>query len=213
VNEAESLARSTRHYRGLASRYDRATRLIDRIRLKTIEALDLRAGEVVIDAGCGTGWCLPHIARAVAPAGRVVGFDPSPEMLAIANERITSCGLANVELVLGAAHEVSLPGGADAVLFSYVHDLTQSRPSLENVLGAARPGARVAATSTKLYASWLWPLNAYLRCTHREFITNFRHFDAPWTELATYLEDFSVATGPFTQHYVARGRVKATIPR
>ena len=81
-------------------------------------------------------------------------------MLAVANERITSGGLANVELVPGAAHEVKLPGGADAVLFSYVHDLTQSRPSLENVLGAARPGARVAATSTKLYASWLWPLNA-----------------------------------------------------
>jgi ubiquinone/menaquinone biosynthesis C-methylase UbiE len=149
----------------------------------------------------------------VGPAGRVIGFDPSPEMLAIARQRVASLGAGNVLLVQGAAHEVALPAGADAVLFSYTHDLTQSRPSLDNVLGATRPGARVAATSTKLYAGWLWPLNAYLRHTHREFITNVRHFDAPWTELATYLEEFSVATGHFTQHYVARGRVRAGIPR
>jgi SAM-dependent methyltransferase len=213
VNEAESLARSTRHYRDLASRYDRATRLIDGIRRKTIAALDLRPGEVVIDAGCGTGWCLPHLLQAVGPYGRVVGFDPSPEMLAIARQRVAALGATNVVLVQGAAHEVSLPAGADAALFSYTHDLTQSRPSLENVLGATRTGARVAATSTKLYAVWLRPLNAYLRYTHREFITDFRHFDAPWTVLATYLDDFTVATGPLTQHYVARGRVRAGLAR
>lgn len=209
MSEAERLARATAHYRDLAPRYDRATRLIDRIRREAIRALELRPGDFVIDAGCGTGWCIPHLLAAVGPAGRVLGFDPSGDMLAVARGRGPLRAAPNLALVQGAAHEVELPPGADAVLFSYTHDLTQSEAALRHVLGAARPGARVAATSTKLYARWLWPLNAYLRWSHREYITDFRHFDAPWTVLSAFLDDFRVDTGPFTQHYVARGRVKA----
>ncbi|MBK7660813.1 MAG: methyltransferase domain-containing protein [Betaproteobacteria bacterium] len=213
MSEAERLARAAAHYRDLAPRYDRATRLIDDIRRKAMRALDPRPGETVIDAGCGTGWCLPYLLEAVGPSGRVIGFDPSGDMLSVARERDALRGANNLLLVQGAAHEVGLPRGADAVLFSYTHDLTQSAQSLRNVLGAARPGARVAATSTKLYARWLWPLNAYLRWSHREYITDFRHFDAPWTVLAGFLDDFRVDTGPFTQHYVARGRLKAGLAR
>jgi len=51
-------------------------------------------------------------------------------------------------------------------------------------LGQARPGARVAATSTKLYAPWLFPANWYLRLTHRGYITNFEGLDAPWSAKA-----------------------------
>lgn len=213
MSEAERLARASAHYRDLAPRYDRATRLIDDIRRKAIRALDPRPGDVVIDAGCGTGWCLPYLLQAVGPSGRVIGFDPSGDMLSVARERQAVRGAKNLLLVQGAAHEVDLPRGADAVLFSYTHDLTQSAQSLRNVLGTAGPGARVAATSTKLYARWLWPLNAYLRWSHREYITDFRHFDAPWTVLAEFLEDFRVDTGPLTQHYVARGRLKAGLAR
>jgi demethylmenaquinone methyltransferase/2-methoxy-6-polyprenyl-1,4-benzoquinol methylase len=103
---------------------------------------------------------------------------------------------------------VRLPAPVDAILFSYTHDVIRSRAALENLLTQAKPGARVAATSTKLYASWLVPANWYLRVTHREYITNFEGFEAPWSLLATYLDDFSVRTGPFTQHYVATGRVR-----
>jgi len=94
------------------------------------------------------------------------------------------------------------------VLFSYTHDLINSRVALDNLLRQVRPGARIAATSTKLYAPWLAPANWYLRATHRGYITNFESFAAPWALLATYLDDFRVATGPLTQHYVATGRVK-----
>ncbi|MBK8324097.1 MAG: methyltransferase domain-containing protein [Betaproteobacteria bacterium] len=213
MSETERVARATAHYRDLAPRYDRATRLIDGIRRRAMAALDLRPGDVVIDAGCGTGWCLPYLLDAVGPSGQVIGFDPSDDMLSVARARQAVRDAGNILLSRGAAHDVELPRGADAVLFSYTHDLTQSAQSLRNVLGAARPGARVAATSTKLYARWLWPLNAYLRWSHREYITDFRHFDAPWTVLADFLDDFRVDTGPFTQHYVARGRLKSGLAR
>lgn len=69
-------------------------------------------------------------------------------------------------------------------------------------------GARVAATSTKLYAPWMFPANWYLRYSHRAYITNFESFDAPWSLLAELLDDFRVDTAGWTQHYVATGRVR-----
>ncbi len=207
--ERADLHRAVAHYRELAPRYDHFTRRINRIRERTIEALRLEAGQTVLDAGCGTGWCVAQLARSVGSAGRVIGFDPSPEMLAIAHSRLDAEMSRRVALLEATAEKVVLPAPADAILFSYTHDLIRSRAALDNVLAQARPGARVAATSTKLYAPWLFPANWYLRYSHRSYITNFDSFAAPWSLLATYLDDFEVATGPMTQHYVATGRVRA----
>jgi demethylmenaquinone methyltransferase/2-methoxy-6-polyprenyl-1,4-benzoquinol methylase len=202
-------ARAVAHYRELAPRYDHFTRRINTIRNRTIDALTLQPGDVVLDAGCGTGWCLPRLAQAVGSAGRVLAFDPSPEMLARARERLAEAERSRVSLVEADAESVRLAEPVDAILFSYTHDIIRSRAALENLLSQAKRGARVAATSTKLYAPWLFPANWYLRYTHRAYITNFDGFEAPWSLLATYLDDFAVRTGPFTQHYIATGTYSA----
>ncbi len=201
------LDRSVAHYRDLAPRYDHFTRRINRIRERAIAALGLEPGDVVLDAGCGTGWCLPELARRVAPGGRVLAFDPSPEMLVQARARIASLGI-DAALLQATAEEVALPQPVDAILFSYTHDLIRSPAALANLLRQARPGARVAATSTKLYAPWLFPANWYLRASHRAYITNFEGFEAPWSLLAERLDGFAVRTAPWSQHYVATGRVR-----
>jgi ubiquinone/menaquinone biosynthesis C-methylase UbiE len=203
---AADLPRAVSHYRELAPRYDHYTRRINRIRERTIEALQLEPGQTVLDAGCGTGWCLPRLAQCVGPQGRVLGFDPSPDMLELARTRQTS---APVELFQATGENVVLPCAPDAILFSYTHDLLRSHRALENVLRQARAGARVAATSTKLYAPWLFPANWYLRLSHRAYITNFEGFEAPWSLLAEYVEALDLRTGPFTQHYIASGRLRA----
>jgi arsenite methyltransferase len=209
VSGGADLLRSAAHYRDLAPRYDHYTRRINRIRERAIEALRLRPGQTVLDAGCGTGWCIPRLAERIGPGGTVIAFDPSPEMLVIASSRMPSVNGTRVVLLEASAESVSLPAPADAVLFSYTHDLIRSPRAIENVLRQARPGARVAATSTKLYATWLLPANWYLKITHRKYITNFDEFDAPWSLLATYLDDFTVTTGAWTQHYVATGTVRS----
>jgi SAM-dependent methyltransferase len=207
--EGANLARSVEHYDSLARDYDRATRLIDAVRRRTMAALQLRSGDVVLDAGCGTGWCLDWLAAQVGPSGQVIGFDPSPEMLAIARARVAPQAAGRVTLMVASAESVQLPARPTAILFSYTHDLIRSCAALGNLFGQAAPGARVASTSTKLYAPWLAPANWWLKMRHRGYITNFEGFDAPWSLLAQELDDFRVATGPFTQHYVATGRVKA----
>lgn len=206
--EAADLRRAVDHYRELAPDYDHYTRRINAIRLRAIAALGLRPGQSVLDAGCGTGWCLPHLASAVGSEGHVVGFDPSPEMLALARTRPATGSAAAVELLQASGEDVALRSPVDAVLFSYTHDMIRSPRALANVLAQARPGARVAATSTKLYAPWLFPANWYLRYSHRAYITNFEGFEAPWSLLAGLLDDFRLDTGGWTQHYIASGRAR-----
>ena len=210
MSRGADLVRAVAHYRDLAPRYDHYTRRINAIRERAVDALALRPGETALDAGCGTGWCLQRLAQRVGNSGSVIGFDPSPEMLGVAQLRSASAG-APVFLLEATGQEVKLPRAVDAILFSYTHDLIRSREALENLFAQAKPGARVAATSTKLYARWLFPANWYLRVTHRAYITNFDSFEAPWSLLATMLDDFHVSTGPFTQHYVATGRVRAQV--
>jgi arsenite methyltransferase len=201
------LSRAVAHYRELAPRYDHFTRRINAIRERTIAALDLAPGQVVVDAGCGTGWCLPRLAERVGANGKVIGFDPSSEMLEVARARLPR-GAATIHLLQATGQKVVLPAPADAILFSYTHDLIRSRAALENLLAQARRGARIAATSTKLYAPWLFPANWYLRYSHRAYITDFEGFEAPWSLLSTYLDGFQVRTGPMTQHYIATGKVR-----
>jgi SAM-dependent methyltransferase len=131
--------RAVEHYRTLAPRYDYYTRWINKVRLRTIAALELRAGQVVLDAGCGTGWCLPHLAERVGPAGRIVAFDPSPDMLALAGRRLGGQGAARIDLIRATGEEVMLPAQPDAILFSYTHDLIRSERALANLWGRRAP--------------------------------------------------------------------------
>ncbi|MGW7424606.1 class I SAM-dependent methyltransferase [Streptomyces sp. NPDC054813] len=46
-----------------------------------VTELGLRAGDRVLDAGCGTGRALPPLRAAVGPSGAVLGMDLTPAML------------------------------------------------------------------------------------------------------------------------------------
>lgn len=68
-----------------------------------------RAGEIVLDVGCGCGTTTTAVAHAVEPGGTVVGVDLSPPMLDRARERLDEEGLTNVELVHADAQEHPFP--------------------------------------------------------------------------------------------------------
>lgn len=67
-----------------------------------------QTGEHVLDVACGTGIVARHVAPRVGPAGRVVGIDISPDMLAVARERSPPTG-AGIEW--READAASLPDG------------------------------------------------------------------------------------------------------
>lgn len=75
---------------------------------KTIRRMQLRAGERVLDLGCGSGWATRLLARLVSdgPAGfgQVVGVDISDEMIRLA--RAESRDFDNILYAWGSAEKI-----------------------------------------------------------------------------------------------------------
>jgi FkbM family methyltransferase len=205
---SQQLANAAQLYAAIAPTYDKETKYISGIRKRAVGALSLQPGETVLDAGCGTGWCLPMLSAAVAECGHVIGFEPSPDMLAIAQERVNAQRLSNVTLQPACGNSVVLNRVPDAILFSYTHDLIRSHESLANIFRQAKPGTRIVAVSTKLFPKWFFPGNWYLRSTHRATITSFDGFDQPWTLLAGFCAEHTVRTTMPGSRYLFEGRLR-----
>jgi arsenite methyltransferase len=75
---------------------------------KTLRRMDLRAGERVLDLGCGSGWATRLLARLVGEGprgfGQVIGLDISDEM--VRHARAASRDFENVMFVQGSAAQI-----------------------------------------------------------------------------------------------------------
>jgi len=187
-----------------AVEYDRRTSAFARYREMVVGALPLRPGDTVIDAGCGTGLCFAAIQERIGPGGTIVGVDAAPEMLELAAERVADAGWSNVVLTCSPLETAELPT-ADHALFCAVHDIMQSGPALDNVLGHLRAGAGVAAGGGKWGPVWAIGLNASVLGLHAPYVRDFAGFDRPWTHLAERVADLTVQELAMGAGYVASG--------
>src|SRR5262245_22633282 len=128
------LARSLAQYRRRAGRYDWELAAFEPIRVEAVRQLELRPGETVLDVGCGTGLSFGLLRAGIGAKGLIVGLDPSPEMLALARERVAAAGWKHVELIEASAASAQLHGKADAALFHFTHDVMRDEKALDNVL-------------------------------------------------------------------------------
>jgi SAM-dependent methyltransferase len=114
-----------------------------------VDALAPRAGEVVLDVGCGKGAATFAIADHIGPEGRVLGLDASQGMLTHARRLADARGVRNVEWLLGDALAPDLPPASvdviasSLVLFFLPEPVTALRAWRELL----RPGGRVGVTT------------------------------------------------------------------
>jgi SAM-dependent methyltransferase len=110
-----------------------------------IAALGLSPGMTVVDLGAGTGYFLPHLARAVGPKGRVLALDIEPDMVRYMKERAAREGLAGVEPRMVAVDDPGLPAGSvDRVLVVDTwHHIPNRAPYASKLASALAPGGAV----------------------------------------------------------------------
>ncbi|MGH9263270.1 MAG: class I SAM-dependent methyltransferase [Acidimicrobiales bacterium] len=135
-----------RHWRAEAGRYDDINRAFGEA---LIEAARLAPGERVLEVGCGAGAVALEAALRVRPGGSVLGVDVSPDLLAVARERVARAGAAEVELVEADAGSHSYGDGAFDVVVSRNGVVFFGDPdgAFANLARALRAGGRIAFTA------------------------------------------------------------------
>jgi len=103
-----------------------------------IAALNISRGERVLDIGAGTGQLAAHVEKIVGPSGCVVGIDPLPLRVEIAQSK----GTDNFEARVGRAEDLSQFADAsfDVVylncVFHWIEDKTRALAEIFRVLKA-----------------------------------------------------------------------------
>jgi SAM-dependent methyltransferase len=194
-----------RAYREQAHFYDRMTGVYQGFRRAIVDALPVRPGQVVFDVGCGTGLCFGPLLGKVGAGGAVIGIDESPDMVAMARDRIEREGWRNVTLVPSRAEDAEIGVTADAAIFCAVHDILQSTAALQNIVDRLRGGAWVVAGGGKWAAPWMVAMNLHARLLHAPYVRSFEGFSRPWSHLEPLLEDVRVRELAFGSGYVMTG--------
>jgi SAM-dependent methyltransferase len=125
-----------------------------------------RAGERVLDIGCGCGASTLEFARAVGPAGHVTALDISAPMLAEGQARAEAAGIANIswqqaDAATAALDEFDLLVSNCGVMF-----FGDPVAAFANMRGAAGRGARMAFVCWRPLAENPWmevPMHAVSR--------------------------------------------------
>lgn len=199
-------ALSIRRYRNRAAGYDASAERTMPLRRRTIALLELQPGEVVLDVGAGTGLSYALLREAVGETGRVLAFEQSPEMFALAEARVQREGWRNVWHAQAPAETVVLPQPADAVLFNFTHDILRTPAALDHLQRQVRPGARVAVCGMKFFPWWTGPLNLLPWLKNRPYNARPAELWHPWDHLQARCTEFRRTSVMAGMGYLATGR-------
>src|SRR5579871_2198776 len=106
----------------------------------------LQAGETVLDLGAGGGFDCFLAARAVGPAGKVIGVDMTPDMVTLARANARKVNATNVEFRIGEIEHLPVADGTvDVILSNCVINLSPEKQAVfDEAFRVLRVGGRLA---------------------------------------------------------------------
>lgn len=134
-------------YRTHAAGYDTQTDWAMPDRLRAVDLLELTPGDVVLDAGCGTGLLTFGALDLVGDAGRALGVDISSDALDELRRIAAELGFEDrIELRLGSVLDLPVPSlSVDAVVDRSVLIYVDDKPAAaREYFRVLRPGGRVS---------------------------------------------------------------------
>jgi len=110
---------------------------------------NLKAGQTVVDLGCGSGIDCLLAATLVGSEGQVIGVDKSPKRIAAAEENKRKTHLANVEFREGLLEKLPLEDeSVDVAISNCVGPVMRGKDVvLREVFRVLKPGGRLVTTS------------------------------------------------------------------
>ena len=132
---------------------------------KIMDAIGVRPGMRVGEAGAGRGYFTLPLARRVGPRGVVFANDISTPSLDVIRERADQEGLKNIQIVVGAVDDPLFPEkNLEMVVMVYVlHMLERPVPFLKNLRTYLRPGGTLVIIERN---------STVERAHHPSFMTN-----------------------------------------
>jgi arsenite methyltransferase len=109
---------------------------------------EIRAGETILDIGCGGGIDTILAARHTGPSGRVIALDFLPEMLERTAAAAAEAGLDNVETVESEMEAIELPDSSvDVIVSNGVINLSPRKARvMAECARVLRPGGRLCVS-------------------------------------------------------------------
>ena len=128
---------------------------LTRRRQASFDALKPGPGETILDIGCGNGLLTAELARAVGPTGRIIGIDPSKDMLAAGKDRCRD--YTCVELQNGVANSLPVDDGvADKAVSVQVFEYIEDVPgAVIDAMRCLKPGGRLVISDLH-FGSLIW---------------------------------------------------------
>lgn len=142
--------------------YDLAIALMTREatwRKLLVAAIAPRAEDTILDVGCGTG-TLAILLKRQCPQTHVIGLDPDPDVLRIAERKTREAGLT-IELLEGDGQRISAivgKGEPNKVVSSLVFhhlSLAKKRAALQAIFEVLRPDGGLYIADYGLQRTWL----------------------------------------------------------
>jgi ubiquinone/menaquinone biosynthesis C-methylase UbiE len=147
-SRSESIARAIKTYNAAADTFDAAPLSFwSRYGQRTIDHLNLRPGDDVLDVCCGTGASAIPAAITVGPTGSVLGVDVSDGLLRLAREKAQH--LDNITFQNHDCMALDLPDGSfDAIVCVFgIFFLPDMTAALRELWRMVKPGGNLVITS------------------------------------------------------------------